>query len=65
MTTMDQENLLGRMTYDRLLDVARSMYDALWCIVNTEIRKGTNRDEILELWVSMARLELEKCKYVE
>lgn len=47
-----------------LMTVASSMRDALWAIANMQVKEETDRGEVLEICMSIARLELEKCSYV-
>ncbi len=45
----------------RLMAAAPSMYDALWAIANMQIKKETDKGEVLALCMAIARIELEKC----
>ena len=45
----------------RLMAAAPSMRDALWAIANMQVKEETDKGEVLELCMSIARLELEKC----
>ena len=60
MTSLDRESLIGRLTIDKLIAAAVSMYDALWCIANMQIQKETNKAEVLALCMAIASIELEK-----
>jgi hypothetical protein len=42
--------------------IAQSMYDALWAIANMQVQEHTNKGEVLALCMSIARIELEKCR---
>lgn len=42
--------------------INQSMCDALWAIANMQVNASTNKEEVLALCMSIARLELEKLK---
>ena len=48
-----------------LFDSATSMHDALWAIANMQIQEETDKGEVLELCMSIARFELDKVQRLE
>ncbi len=42
--------------------IVQSMHDALWAIANMQVQEHTNKDEVLALCMSIAWIELEKCR---
>ena len=54
------EDMIGDDGFGTTEHALKSARDALWAIANMQITENTDKCEVLELCVSIARIELEK-----
>lgn len=55
------EDMIGDTGFGTTEHALKSARDALWTIANMQITENTEKGEVLDLCMSIARIELEKC----
>ena len=60
MTTYRGEDMIGDNGYGTTEHALKSAHAALWAIANMQVQEETDKGEVLELCMSIARLEYNK-----
>ena len=61
MTTYKGEDMIGDDGFGTTEHALKSAHDALWAIANMQIKEETDKEEVLALCISIAKIELAKC----